>query len=355
MISHHRLKCIRKPFAIKKKTVKESLIPSLIIWPSAFLFWSIPIYFVVKSRNNVSFNINKKYMNSNECYFMYSFEYVLFADLVAYVTPISLLIYFQLLIYRSLKGKKQFINPLIVNSISSIVCVQDSDKDGKIDSRQLKRNISFLSNEENVSRAPTSSPITLLDIDQATAKVHRKKKFFGSNFSSVNPIAFDKKEANKVGVNRRMRRRASLRRDRMINRKIPSKKDLINSKDKNNYINNNNNNNNNKKMSIRPSSTNFSLSYFSPSLLNLTNYNYNSDLAKNKKVFKTLLFVSAFLIVFWAPWIISWPIDAYCKCIPRRVYSITYWMEYFNSFSNPIILIVCNQHFRAKFLALFSH
>ena len=54
-----------------------------------------------------------------------------------------------------------------------------------------------------------------------------------------------------------------------------------------------------------------------------------------------------------------WPVEAYCfatrqECLPRVIYSISYFLEYLNSLMNPLILIIGNQHFRLKFIALFS-
>lgn len=74
---------------------------------------------------------------------------------------------------------------------------------------------------------------------------------------------------------------------------------------------------------------------------------------KNKKAFRILCLVTCTLIVFWMPWIISWPVQAYCNCLPRFFYALTYWLEYLNSLVNSIILIVFNQHFRKKFLSIF--
>ncbi len=52
------------------------------------------------------------YYNLRYCYFIFSFEYVLTVDLIAYVVPICLLIYFQLSIYLALKSKKNLIKPI---------------------------------------------------------------------------------------------------------------------------------------------------------------------------------------------------------------------------------------------------
>lgn len=75
--------------------------------------------------------------------------------------------------------------------------------------------------------------------------------------------------------------------------------------------------------------------------------------AKNKKAFRILCLVTCSLIFFWMPWIVAWPVQAYCQCLPRFAYALTYWLEYLNSLINSVILIVFNQNFRKKFLSLF--
>ena len=81
--------------------------------------------------------------------------------------------------------------------------------------------------------------------------------------------------------------------------------------------------------------------------------NHYSNLAKNRKAFRTLFFVTISLVLFWTPWIVLWPVNTYCKCVPKYLYSISYWMEYLNSFVNSIILIAGNQHFRVKVIAVW--
>ena len=77
---------------------------------------------------------------------------------------------------------------------------------------------------------------------------------------------------------------------------------------------------------------------------------FNFRQYKNRKAFRTLLSVTCSLIVFWAPWIILWPVDAWCQCLPRYVYICIYIMEYLNSLINSIFIVAGNQHFRRKFL-----
>jgi hypothetical protein len=77
---------------------------------------------------------------------------------------------------------------------------------------------------------------------------------------------------------------------------------------------------------------------------------YNFRQYKNRKVFRTLLTVTCSLIIFWAPWITLWPVDAACQCVPRYIYIWIYSMEYMNSLANSIFIVAGNQHFRRKFL-----
>lgn len=70
--------------------------------------------------------------------------------------------------------------------------------------------------------------------------------------------------------------------------------------------------------------------------------------ANNKKAFRILFFVTCTSILFWLPWIITWPIQAYCECVPKLAYASFYWMEYLNSLINCIILVIGNQNFRKK-------
>ena len=88
MISWHRLDCIRKPYQVQKnKSIVDYLQPAFIVWPLVFSFWTILAIYIVKVHN--------RFMRLEDCFFMYSFEYVIVVDLFAYVLPICLLVYFQ--------------------------------------------------------------------------------------------------------------------------------------------------------------------------------------------------------------------------------------------------------------------
>ena len=83
-------------------------------------------------------------------------------------------------------------------------------------------------------------------------------------------------------------------------------------------------------------------------------HSYQKSLSKNKRAFRTLLIVTLPFILLWTPWMIAWPINTYCYCIPERIYGITYWLEYLNSLINSVLLIAVNTQFRDKFVAMFK-
>jgi hypothetical protein len=85
----------------------------MIIWSTVASFWIIPIVLIVSNPE-----YTRSQMDFENCYFRYSFEYVICVDLIAYIMPICLMIYFQASIYVALKKKKNFVNP-ILNSLQS--------------------------------------------------------------------------------------------------------------------------------------------------------------------------------------------------------------------------------------------
>ena len=65
---------------------------------------------------------------------------------------------------------------------------------------------------------------------------------------------------------------------------------------------------------------------------------------------KTLGLITAFLLVFWLPLAIMWPVKTFCPtCFSTRVYDIAKWATCLNSAVNPIIYCMCNAQFRKAF------
>lgn len=292
IIAYHRLRCIRKPFGMINMSQIELFIPSLFIWPVVFLFWTIPTILIVKNSRR------KKYMNPRDCYFMFSFEYVLVADLMAYLIPIFALIFFQVSIYFALKKRKKFMNPKNFNKL--------------IKNDQIENDLSVISNISTNS-LPESKPEKFL----------RKKIFFH--------------RSNTVNMTNEPKKKHSSKECHVMEGPVSSNTDSTE--------------NVSFKFIKRKNSENLHLRKV---VQNQHHMLFSNNYKKNKKAFRTLTFVTTCLVILWLPWMVSWPIDAYCNCIPRKFYGLTYWMEYLNSLFNSVILIFANQHFRRKFLYLFG-
>jgi hypothetical protein len=122
-ISYYRLQCIRKPFSAPKNnaSIWQSLFPIIIIWSSVVLFW-VTLLIVLKRRSD----------DKHDCFQTYKFEYVIFADIGAYLVPGVVLIVLQLVIYVSLNRKRdKFVKPnlLVVFNNSKL---QDKIKENNI-------------------------------------------------------------------------------------------------------------------------------------------------------------------------------------------------------------------------------
>lgn len=292
IIAYHRLRCIRKPFGMIKMSTIELFIPSFFIWPVVFLFWTIPSILIVKNSRR------KKYMNPRDCYFMFSFEYVIVVDLLAYLIPIFSLIFFQVSIYFALKKRKKFMNP---KNFKKLIKIDPADNDLTA--------ISTIS----TNSLPESKP----EIFPKTKKIFRR--------------------SNAVNTNQEKKKNCSLKECEDIELAVSSNNDsaeIVSSK----FIKRKNSENLHLRKVVQ----------------NQQHMIFSNNYKKNKKAFRTLAFVTTCLVILWFPWMVSWPIDAYCNCIPRRFYGLTYWMEYLNSLFNSVILIFGNQHFRRKFLYLFG-
>ncbi len=288
---------------------------------------------IIKNPNETKFQMNFK-----ECYFMYSVAYVIISDFIAYIIPIGTLIVFQFLIYFALKKKDRIVNPIL-----------DTLKHNNL--KKTNTNPSTILKEKKAS----------FDLADLNNKVELKRK------TSLNSTIFAKFNETSFNLATSEQNIAEENNNTIITTKSADSTIILP-----NGINNNNNNNSSfelknifiqrqgsfsevesirkKKKSIHPS--------FDINSCNITKTTIN-NFKKNKKAYKTLLLVSSSIIILWLPWVILWPIEAYCfvsdkECIPEIIYSISYFLEYLNSLMNPLILIIGNQHFRLKFIALFS-
>lgn len=237
-------------------------------------------------------------MDPKDCYFMFSFEYVMVVDLMAYFIPIFLLVFFQISIYFALKRRKKFMNPKHFSKLIKIEPIENDLAD--------------------------FSTISTNSLPDSRQEKFLKKKFVFRRSNTVNTVQEPKKKH-------------SLRECRIIEGMVSSNTGSIKMIP--------------LEISQKKKSDN---AQFQKVIQSQQHMLFSSNYKKNKKAFRTLAFVTTFLLILWFPWMISWPIDAYCNCVPRKFYAVTYWMEYLNSLFNSVILIFGNQHFRKKFFALFG-
>lgn len=327
IISYHRLNCIKRPYEMKKKSMFEFLFPALIVWPFVCLFWTLLAIYIVKVKNRL--------MKPDDCFLLFSFQYVIVVDLLAYVFPICLLIYFQISIYLCLRNKNNFIKP--TSSFHKTPKTSETTTMNKGSELNKRKNVNKLSRCHTVNtieyqKSPTKTPIT---------------SFFSENKLPMTPIiaSFVSEEDESIS---RSTGNAENHQFSLPIHASGSEKRLISSasllaKVKQNRMAKQKNAN--KTTTDRTSSA--AAAAAAAAVIAAHNY------TKNKKAFRILFWVTCSLIMFWMPWIVAWPVQAYCNCLPRYAYALTYWLEYLNSLINSIILIVGNQHFRKKFLSLF--
>jgi hypothetical protein len=259
----------------------------------------------------------------------------------------GLLIYFQVSIYFALKARKNMIKPCKKIKLAAKIplkIIEESHKisslNSPIDSSNFKPVLfdlvtSLKLNEDDPTTSPNS--ITENETDLKT-----KEPSVGTSIGTVPLAQFYESKSNEDF-------------QKSSSQCLTSKNLSKNSLQTRNNISNNNNN---KKINFNHQNflKSFKQRVFKTQMNMLDQHHLamTNNYAKNKKVFRTLLFVTMYLIIFWLPWIISWPIDAYCKCVPLNFYTLTYWMEYSNSLINSIILIISNQNFRKKLIDIFK-
>lgn len=234
MISLYRLKCIKKPFMKKSIERKLQIMSLAVIWIVPFICWTISII-VIQLRTD-----SYLYMNPNQCYFMYSFTYVMIADTLSYLLPAIVLILIQFMIFFSIKNHTKRVEPIIM---------------------------------------PKNYTVFIIRMNQEV----------------VGPVINND------------------------NRAVVYQNDIN-----------------------RPQKKNISLGKKSVRMV------------QNEKAFRALMLISTVYMILWTPWIIIWPIQAYCGCAPNWFYETTYWMQYCNSLSNPIALIAGHSTFRESIFKLLK-
>jgi hypothetical protein len=76
-------------------------------------------------------------------------------------------------------------------------------------------------------------------------------------------------------------------------------------------------------------------------------------LEKEEKAILCIIILTLNIILLWIIFLISWPLYAFCSnCVDALVMEIGYWLAYFASTTNPIIIIIFNQSLRKNIIKL---
>ncbi|OZC11071.1 hypothetical protein X798_01897 [Onchocerca flexuosa] len=71
------------------------------------------------------------------------------------------------------------------------------------------------------------------------------------------------------------------------------------------------------------------------------------------KAFRTITFIVGCFAILWSPYYIAATVYGFCRhCIPSLLYTLTYYMCYLNSSSNPFAYALANRQFRITFLRI---
>lgn len=212
-------------------------------------------------------------MNFKECYFMYSVEYVVVVDLIAYALPLVSLIVFQFLIYFALKKKDRIVNPILdnlkqhqkMNSSNNLVDHNLNKKTSIV--RKTSADVAQL-NELNASKRKQSLDSVIFT------------KFTETSFNLTQSDMNEIQNANTITTTKSAEDDRSLK-NIFFQRQGSFKEESLSLKKK-------------KKIST--------VAKFDLKNCNITKTTIN-NFKKNKKAFRTLLFVSCSIIILWIPWI----------------------------------------------------
>jgi hypothetical protein len=360
IISFYRLECIRKPY-LRKKSTLEMLLPVLILWPVVFSFWTLLAIYAVKYNNHHP-------ANRNDCYIIFSFETTLLVDLIAYICPVALLIYFQISIFFNLKKKNKFIRPSLTNNFFN-----QKEALNRSSALFFKASRNFLSNLRsnvvNEEAAATAQDVpcrlqrchsvdhileTTMNVREVSQTQPKQKSSINFSTSSATSSSVEtNNNNNRNKLNKTILGSFISEEDESINSVAAAVVAVVAAAGKDRCSTNETilMTNLSKSTTMGSSTSRVSSSQSGKSSANAKK-KLSQQHANNKKAFRILIFVSASLVFLWSPWIVSWPVQAYCNCLPRLYYAIVYWLEYLNSLLNSIILIFGNHNFRKRLFGL---
>lgn len=82
---------------------------------------------------------------------------------------------------------------------------------------------------------------------------------------------------------------------------------------------------------------------------------HRSKFRRETKAAKTLAIIVGVFILCWLPFFTMYLVEAFCiDCIPPLVFSIFFWLGYFNSALNPCIYALFSRDFRSAFKTLLT-
>ncbi|XP_077995991.1 muscarinic acetylcholine receptor M4-like [Glandiceps talaboti] len=71
-----------------------------------------------------------------------------------------------------------------------------------------------------------------------------------------------------------------------------------------------------------------------------------SKIAMQRRLAITLGIIVVAFLVCWLPFVILFPVNGYCECVPTRLYNASYWLAYINSTLNPYLCLFSNRDIR---------
>ncbi|VBB28190.1 unnamed protein product [Acanthocheilonema viteae] len=95
------------------------------------------------------------------------------------------------------------------------------------------------------------------------------------------------------------------------------------------------------------------LHFFSPLTLLQRKRKKTKAERRAHKAFRTITFIVGCFTMLWSPYYVVATVYGFCRhCIPPLLYTLTYYMCYLNSSSNPFAYALANRQFRVAFLRM---
>uniref|UniRef100_A0A1I7W124 G_PROTEIN_RECEP_F1_2 domain-containing protein n=1 Tax=Loa loa TaxID=7209 RepID=A0A1I7W124_LOALO len=95
------------------------------------------------------------------------------------------------------------------------------------------------------------------------------------------------------------------------------------------------------------------MQFFSPFTLLRRKRKQTKAERRAHKAFRTITFIVGCFAILWSPYYVVATVYGFCRhCIPSLLYTLTYYMCYLNSSSNPFAYALANRQFRVAFLRM---